>query len=488
MSEPFALDSFVGTHPGRERESNEDAVGEFTPLDLAVLAQRGALYVVADGMGGHAAGEVASDYAVQKILHTYYSLPWQGPEQTLIAALQEANADINAESSRSPERRGMGTTVVAAAVHEGYAVIAHVGDSRAYLLREGLLRPLTRDHSWVAEKLADGTITPEQAIDHPNRNVLTRNLGQRSYVEPDLITQDLVQGDRLLLCTDGLYNALRDEQEIAGHAQRGAAQQAGESLIAAANEAGGPDNIGVAVVGVGKVWRGATRRVDGLVSPTFLPSPYSRTRRVTGQHVQWSTARILLVAALIFGLMVGITGAILVRDAAKSTPKAQSSSQPTESAGRQGAATRQSGSSSLFGIRPPASVASPTADPSNVLTSPDIKPGSAASIAEPTLSSQPPRQGASGQGAVGIDSSTCLKQADVAPRGAKPYCPRPNDGPLAVAAACSTSGSLAEYYPKVKVLNPNLPDEPGKATFFVGSVLWIPDDNSTKSVCGGTGG
>ncbi len=275
MSSSLPLDGYTRTDPGRVRENNEDAAGGFAPADPAVLEERGALFVVADGMGGHAAGEVASNYAVNKILHAYYSLPWEGGEQTLAAAVQEANAEINAEGEQTPERRGMGSTVVAAAILDGRAVVANVGDSRAYLLHEGRLEPITRDHSWVAEHLADGMLTPEQAADHPNRNILTRNLGLRAVVEPDVRTWEFADGDRLLLCTDGLWGAVPEEQIAALLQQRTTAERATAALIAAANAAGGHDNIGVAVIGRGTAGGGNTRLFSNVPEPSFA-APITR--------------------------------------------------------------------------------------------------------------------------------------------------------------------------------------------------------------------
>ncbi len=278
MISSLPLDGYTRTDPGRVRENNEDAAGGFAPADPAVLEERGALFVVADGMGGHAAGEVASNYAVNKILHAYYSLPWEGAEQTLSAAVQEANAEINAEGEQTPERRGMGSTVVAAAILDGRAVVANVGDSRAYLLHEGRLEPITRDHSWVAEHLADGMLTPEQAADHPNRNILTRNLGLRPLVEPDVRSWEFADGDRLLLCTDGLWGTVPEEQIAALLQQRTTAERATAALIAAANAAGGHDNIGVAVIGRGTAGRGNTRLFSNVPEPSFA-APITRQVR-----------------------------------------------------------------------------------------------------------------------------------------------------------------------------------------------------------------
>jgi serine/threonine protein phosphatase PrpC len=258
--------------PGRVRSNNEDAVGGFEPVDRALRAERGCLYVVADGMGGHAAGEVASNYAVASILRDYFTMPWEGPEPSLRAAIAAANAAIHAEGSAPGEHQGMGSTVVAAAVLPDRAVIANVGDSRAYLLRDGKLRQLSLDHSWVAERVAIGLLTPEQAAAHPGKNVLTRNLGFSSQAEPSVAEIALQAGDRLLLCSDGLSGPLSEEQMTALLGD-GNAEQAATALIAAANEAGGRDNIGVVVLAPGAAREGAPQGVlEALPPPSWQPA------------------------------------------------------------------------------------------------------------------------------------------------------------------------------------------------------------------------
>ncbi len=272
------LDSAWRVDVGRVRDNNEDAVSGHEPVDPAVRAERGCLYVVADGMGGHAAGEVASNYAVQSIVYSYYSLPWTGVTGTLTAAIRRANEEIHEEGSRNAERRGMGSTVVAAAVLEDQAVIAHVGDSRAYLIRNGQPVLLTRDHTWVGERLAEGTLTPAEAERHPNRNVLTRNLGSRVDVEPEVNVQQLQRGDRLLLCSDGLWGAVPDAQ-IAALASNGPTEAAVAALVSASNAAGGHDNIGVALVRVGSGAGATTRVLTAPGRPTWAEAERA-TRRM----------------------------------------------------------------------------------------------------------------------------------------------------------------------------------------------------------------
>ncbi len=270
MIDPPAPDSAVRSDVGRVRTNNEDAVGAFEPADGALRAARGCLYVVADGMGGHAAGEVASNYAVASILRDYFSGPWEGPEAALRDAVAAANRAIHEKGSEPGDCQGMGCTVVAAALLGERAVIINVGDSRAYLLREGQLRQVSLDHSWIAERVAIGLLTREEAAAHPGKNVLTRNLGFSPETEPSVAELTLQDGDRLLLCSDGLTGPL-SEDRIATLLAEGSAEQALTALIAAANEAGGPDNIGVAVIAVGAArTRPPQDRLETLPAPAWL--------------------------------------------------------------------------------------------------------------------------------------------------------------------------------------------------------------------------
>lgn len=307
MSLHLQIDSSTRADPGRVRENNEDAVGRFEPTAPEVLRERGRLYIVADGMGGEAAGEVASNFAVEKILHAYYDLPWNGPEQTLVAAIAQANTEIHLEGARNDERRGMGSTVVAVAVVADQAVIAHVGDSRAYLLRDGVLDQITADHSWVAERVREGIITPEEAAVHPNRNILTRNLGSRPDVNVSVMALPLQRGDRLLLCSDGLWGVLPPE-EIAALAGRGGANRAVSALVQAANAAGSPDNIGIALVVVGgHGGRSATTRDSGVPSAA-PPSSLSPTRRfgVVMTDLRSSPPMLIVLSLLLTFLVLAV--------------------------------------------------------------------------------------------------------------------------------------------------------------------------------------
>ncbi len=227
----------TGTHRGRVRTSNQDAVH---PAG-AGRSEEGALLIVADGMGGHVAGEVASGLAVE-------SAQEAGP--TAEDRVRAGNAAIMEEIQRRPGLAGMGTTMTVAAVDaDGTAHLAHVGDSRAYLLRRGFLRQLTTDHSLVAEYLAAGKIRPEDVATHPHRSMLTRALGLEAELEIDVHREPLQPGDRLLLCSDGL-SSMVDDEHIHRLLAEGTPEEAVWALIEAANRAGGHDNISVAILDV----------------------------------------------------------------------------------------------------------------------------------------------------------------------------------------------------------------------------------------------
>ncbi|MDH5785975.1 MAG: Stp1/IreP family PP2C-type Ser/Thr phosphatase [Chromatiales bacterium] len=226
------------TDTGRVREHNEDAI--------AWNAEQG-WAVVADGMGGHHAGEVASAIAVETIGEM---LRQSRASQMLQRAIEQANLQIYAHATSDPEIHTMGTTVVALALEEGRLHYAHVGDSRLYRLRDGELTQLTRDHSLVQELVDEGMLEAEQARNSPQKNVITRALGLDSGVAVDLGDEAVVDDDCYLLCSDGLSNYLMDE-EIATLLAGDALPEVVRALVDAANERGGDDNISVIVV---RIW------------------------------------------------------------------------------------------------------------------------------------------------------------------------------------------------------------------------------------------
>jgi protein phosphatase len=224
--------------------------------DLFLLDDALGLYAIADGMGGHAAGEVASDLAITALAHSLRGqeqqrASWSPVEagELLRQALNDGNRKICESVLARAEWRGMGTTMVALVMADERAVIAHVGDSRAYLLRNGELRQLTSDHSWVNEQVKLGLLTREQAQRHPMRNIVTRALGNQPEVEVDLLEESIRPGDIFALCSDGLSGMLDDAEihEVL-HAQAAVPQAACRELVDRANARGGEDNITVIVM------------------------------------------------------------------------------------------------------------------------------------------------------------------------------------------------------------------------------------------------
>ena len=220
------------TDIGRVRERNEDSVLVDPPL-----------YVVADGMGGHRGGQVASQVA----LETMEELSAES-RGSLAEHVRRANRAVWDRSEEDAQLSGMGTTLTAARIEGASALIAHVGDSRAYLLRDGVLRQLTNDHTLVARMVKSGEITEPEADVHPHKNVLTRALGTDEEVEVDEDSIALADGDRLLLCSDGLTGMVTEDQIQAILENSDQPQQAADRLVKAANRAGGIDNISVVVI------------------------------------------------------------------------------------------------------------------------------------------------------------------------------------------------------------------------------------------------
>ncbi len=232
----------AGTDVGCVRDHNEDA--------YRVRADLG-LFIVADGMGGHAAGEVAADMAVRIVEEVVEQRTLHGdvaPEEVLREALEIANREVYARARREPERGNMGSTAVVLWVRKGRYAIGHVGDSRICRVRKGHMKLLTHDHSYVQELLDQGTLTPEEAETHPERNVITRAIGTDPTVEADTTGGRVVPGDVFLLCTDGLSGVVDEEDTRAVLRKVRDPEPACEELLRRARDAGGPDNITAVIV------------------------------------------------------------------------------------------------------------------------------------------------------------------------------------------------------------------------------------------------
>jgi serine/threonine protein phosphatase PrpC len=301
-------EQYAGSDTGRQRRANEDS-----------LLVRSPLFVIADGMGGAQAGEVASRLAVESFQP---GLPdTSEPELALAALAQEANARIHELSHASAEHAGMGTTLTAVYVTEEEVAIAHVGDSRAYCMRDGELLRLTDDHSLVDELMRQGRLTPEEAVEHPQRSVITRALGPEGVVEVDTRSFRARPGDVYLLCSDGLTTMISEEEVAAVLLAHPRLREAGEALIAAANDAGGRDNITVVLIRLEEVHAGellAAQDQDTMVDLPALAPPQSaaapRTRRPRAAASQPAPTgrgrrRLRRVGALVFLLAVlGLIG------------------------------------------------------------------------------------------------------------------------------------------------------------------------------------
>ena len=252
MAKQLRLDVAQLTDVGRKREHNEDNMAYVIPKDPQAMTKKGALFIVADGMGGHAAGEVASEIAVDTISHAYYQEGNDDVIGSLVQAIKSANAAIHQRAAENMSRSGMGTTCVAAVLRGNRAYIANVGDSRAYLVRADNAKQVSQDHSWVAEQVRAGLLTEDQARTHAQRNVITRCLGTQSDVEIDLFSEMLEEGDSLVLCTDGLSGLISDD-DLRRIVSQFVPQESVYHLVERANENGGPDNITAIVIHVQEV-------------------------------------------------------------------------------------------------------------------------------------------------------------------------------------------------------------------------------------------
>ncbi|HBY79970.1 MAG TPA: Stp1/IreP family PP2C-type Ser/Thr phosphatase, partial [Cyanobacteria bacterium UBA11148] len=238
---------FTGlTDPGLVRTVNQD---------YYYMDPDGRFFIVADGMGGHAGGQEASQLATEAI-QAHLDEYWQSStvsEKLLEEALYQANEAILEDQQSHPERADMGTTTVVVMFRKGQPWFAHIGDSRLYRLRNLKLDQITEDHTWVARAMKAGDLTPEQARMHPWRHVLSQCLGRKDLQQVEVQRMDVQAGDRLLLCTDGLTEELSDAA-IASHLQPNLAyEEAAASLIEAAKEKGGRDNITVVIVGIDEI-------------------------------------------------------------------------------------------------------------------------------------------------------------------------------------------------------------------------------------------
>jgi serine/threonine protein phosphatase PrpC len=286
-------DSAGFTDAGRKRRRNEDAFVHEPPL-----------FAVADGMGGAQAGEVASRLAAAAF-REFHEADEFAPEERVAAIIQEANKRIYERARSDAEASGMGTTITAALLVGDSVAIGHVGDSRAYRLRQGRLEQLTEDHSLVADLVRSGRLTPEEADTHPQRSVITRALGTDVDVDVDTFTVAAEPGDLFLLCSDGLTTMVDDDEITATIDRSGTLEDAARALLKAANRAGGEDNVTVvlfelagetgleetAVVGAnGRGEADLEDTISGLEAPTLQTAPAALLERDEEDTAAWGPA------------------------------------------------------------------------------------------------------------------------------------------------------------------------------------------------------
>ena len=238
------LKTFSITDIGKRRKLNQDYVYT-SEMPVGHLAN---LFLVADGMGGHNAGDYASRYTIETIVDEISKSNDESPVFVLEKAIKRANTLIRQKSEEETELNGMGTTVVAATIEGNKLVVANVGDSRLYIINNREIRQITRDHSLVEEMVRMGGLKREMARNHPDKNIITRAIGALDDVDVDFFEVRLNKGDTILMCSDGLSNMIEDEEiRMIMQGQRDIVEKA-ESLVKAANNNGGKDNIAVVLV------------------------------------------------------------------------------------------------------------------------------------------------------------------------------------------------------------------------------------------------
>ncbi len=284
----------AATDVGLIRTGNEDS-----------WLARPPVFAVADGLGGHQAGEVASRIAVETLAE---KAPRKTDPRALTDAVKEANLAVLDAAHEGKGRSGMGTTLTAVVLEGTHLTVSHVGDSRGYLLHDDRLARITEDHSMVADMVRQGTLTEEESRFHPNRSVITRALGTDPTMEPDTFEIDAVRGDRLLLTSDGLHTQITDDEiaEILRRAQMPA--DAAAALVAAANDAGGIDNVTVVVVDIGGA-EASVRRAAAAAKKPAGSAPAAggagsavETARVWGARAAWVAAVVAVLVAAWLGV------------------------------------------------------------------------------------------------------------------------------------------------------------------------------------------
>jgi serine/threonine protein phosphatase PrpC len=291
---------------GRVRERNEDAYLVHEPL-----------FAVADGMGGHRGGNVASLLTIETL--ESFRMPEQGAAKALVEDIKKANLRVMERGESDRDLRGMGTTITAMVAEDAKAHVAHVGDSRAYLFRSGTLLQLTEDHTLVQRMVREGKISQEEAGHHPQRSILTRALGVEDGIDVDELTLDLHAGDRIVLCTDGLTSMVEDESILQILQEERDPQAAADRMVHEANDAGGEDNITVIVMDFQEGGDGAME--DPTIAVTAAPQTDVSSSRTGDGASPSSEARATMVAAPPIQAEPRPTGAVTIPPRESSGPK-----------------------------------------------------------------------------------------------------------------------------------------------------------------------
>lgn len=283
----------AATDVGLKRSGNEDSFAVWHDDDTRPWSERRLLMVVADGMGGSVAGELASRLTVETVVRRMSESAVQSVE-VMRGAVEEANRTIRARSRAEPNLEGMGTTCTAIVLRDRRATIAHVGDSRAYLIRDGRIRRLTQDHSLVAHLIQRNELTEEQARHDARRHVLIRSVGVADRIEVDAfeVKTPLRMGDTLLVCSDGLHGVISDSDLAAIAEEADGLGVMCRQMIATANDAGGPDNITV---------------VAARIRPPGMPPGASRSwREIQVGRTITRAALVVLFGMIVFSVLVGL--------------------------------------------------------------------------------------------------------------------------------------------------------------------------------------
>ena len=309
MSVSSKIIASLRTDEGLIRGHNEDFVACWEPNTAEEAAQNGWLYVVADGVGGADAGEVASQYASERAISHYLeneeALDWGA---RILNAMQRANDDLRQMVVDRNDHKRMATTMVAALIYDQTAFIANVGDSRGYLWRNNHLAQITKDQSLVAKLVEEGAITESEALNHPHKNVILYSIGSEKIAKIDLFEQPLITGDILLLCSDGLTRHVADE-EIGQIIQEQPPDKATQTLIDLANERGGQDNISVAVIQYHNDTEQSkseqsTPEYNHIPAITTKPSASPPTNTAAGRSFLWGYTIVLSMVQTVLILLL----------------------------------------------------------------------------------------------------------------------------------------------------------------------------------------